>query len=137
MSAVARWEAKAGTGSSGGGGGEYLGGCLRRLVAGVRMLWEVLTGIRSRYFWRIRSASALRFSKGCSSLNLDRILVVVGEVVARMRCGGAGCSECVCLSVRRPGSALLKRSGVQAGSMTRAYCQGEGCDGVDDGRMKV
>lgn len=33
-----------------------------------------LTGMRSAYFWRIRSASALRFSKGCSSLNLDRIV---------------------------------------------------------------
>lgn len=29
--------------------------------------------MRSAYFWRIRSASALRFSKGCSSLNLDRM----------------------------------------------------------------
>ena len=35
-----------------------------------------LTGIRSAYFCRIRSASALRFSKGCSSLNLERILSV-------------------------------------------------------------
>lgn len=35
---------------------------------------ESLTGMRSLYFWRIRSASALRFSKGCSSLNLDLIL---------------------------------------------------------------
>ena len=34
-----------------------------------------LTGMRSEYFCRIRSASALRFSKGCSSLNLERILV--------------------------------------------------------------
>lgn len=33
-----------------------------------------LTGMRSAYFCRIRSASALRFSNGCSSLNLDRIL---------------------------------------------------------------
>lgn len=32
--------------------------------------------MRSRYFWRIRSASALRFSKGCSSLNLDRMVEV-------------------------------------------------------------
>lgn len=32
--------------------------------------------MRSRYFWRIRSASALRFSKGCSSLNLDRMVGV-------------------------------------------------------------
>ena len=37
----------------------------------------VHTGIRSAYFWRIRSASALRFSKGCSSLNLDRIVAAV------------------------------------------------------------
>lgn len=34
------------------------------------------TGMRSAYFWRIRSASALRFSKGCSSLNLDRMVAV-------------------------------------------------------------
>ena len=39
-----------------------------------RLKLERLTGIRSAYFWRIRSASALRFSKGCSSLNLDRML---------------------------------------------------------------
>lgn len=32
--------------------------------------------MRSEYFWRIRSASALRFSKGCSSLNLDRMVAV-------------------------------------------------------------
>jgi hypothetical protein len=31
--------------------------------------------MRSEYFWRMRSASALRFSKGCSSLNLLRILL--------------------------------------------------------------
>jgi hypothetical protein len=30
------------------------------------------TGMRSAYFWRMRSASALRFSKVCSSLNLLR-----------------------------------------------------------------
>lgn len=36
----------------------------------------MLTGMRSAYFCRIRSASALRFSNGCSSLNLDRILKV-------------------------------------------------------------
>src|SRR5688572_9807146 len=36
-----------------------------------------LTGMRSEYFWRMRSASALRFSKGCSSLNLLLILAVV------------------------------------------------------------
>jgi hypothetical protein len=29
--------------------------------------------MRSAYFWRMRSASAFRFSKGCSSLNLDRM----------------------------------------------------------------
>jgi hypothetical protein len=32
---------------------------------------EWRTGMRSAYFWRMRSASALRFSKGCSSLNLE------------------------------------------------------------------
>jgi hypothetical protein len=35
------------------------------------------TGMRSLYFWRMRSASALRFSKGCSSLNLDRMVAGV------------------------------------------------------------
>lgn len=34
----------------------------------------LLTGMRSAYFCRMRSASAFRFSKGCSSLNLDRIV---------------------------------------------------------------
>jgi hypothetical protein len=33
-----------------------------------------LTGMRSLYFCRMRSASALRFSKGCSSLNFDRMV---------------------------------------------------------------
>lgn len=41
----------------------------------------ILTGMRSAYFWRIRSASALRFSKGCSSLNLLRIMAVDVMVV--------------------------------------------------------
>lgn len=54
-----------------------------RWLVQTMMLFGGLTGMRSRYFWRIRSASALRFSKGCSSLNLDRILVEVGEAVAR------------------------------------------------------
>jgi hypothetical protein len=41
-----------------------------------------LTGMRSEYFCRMRSASALRFSKGCSSLNLERmVMVMVLEVV--------------------------------------------------------
>ena len=33
------------------------------------------TGIRSVYFCLMRSASAFLFSKGCSSLNLDFILL--------------------------------------------------------------
>lgn len=33
--------------------------------------------MRSEYFCRIRSASALRFSKGCSSLNLLRMVTVL------------------------------------------------------------
>jgi len=45
-----------------------------------------LTGMRSEYFWRMRSASALRFSKGCSSLNLLRILSGVATF-------GAGCDS--------------------------------------------
>lgn len=40
-----------------------------------------LTGIRSAYFCRMRSASALRFSSLCSSLNLERMLAVVSVVV--------------------------------------------------------
>lgn len=63
-----------------------------------------MTGMRSEYFWRMRSASALRFSKGCSSLNFDRILtdlydyfkgcgvarsvVDVVKVGSRLLCGG-------------------------------------------------
>ena len=35
-----------------------------------------LTGMRSAYFCRMRSASALRFSNGCSSLYLERILAL-------------------------------------------------------------
>lgn len=34
--------------------------------------------MRSEYFWRIRSASALRFSNGCSSLNLLLMFAVLG-----------------------------------------------------------
>lgn len=41
---------------------------------GDKRLVSPLTGIRSVYFWRMRSASALRFSKGCSSLNLERMI---------------------------------------------------------------
>lgn len=37
---------------------------------------EKRTGILSAYFCRMRSASALRFSSLCSSLNLDRMIVV-------------------------------------------------------------
>lgn len=41
-------------------------------------IWiDELTGMRSAYFCRIRSASALRFSNGCSSLNFERIVAVV------------------------------------------------------------
>lgn len=54
-----------------------------------------LTGILSAYFWRMRSASALRFSNGCSSLNLERI--VAGGVF----CGGS------CVSVAERGLVLL------------------------------
>jgi len=42
---------------------------LRRLLR----LFYPLTGIRSAYFCLMRSASALRRSNGCSSLNFDRI----------------------------------------------------------------
>lgn len=41
---------------------------------------DELTGMRSRYLERMRSASALRFSKGCSSLNLDRMAGIVADV---------------------------------------------------------
>jgi hypothetical protein len=43
-----------------------------------------LTGMRSEYFWRMRSASALRFSKGCSSLNLERMVMVLEVVVVEV-----------------------------------------------------
>jgi hypothetical protein len=38
----------------------------------------------------MRSASALRFSKGCSSLNLDRMVMVDAGEVRRGECGGLG-----------------------------------------------
>ena len=54
----------------------------------------------------MRSASALRFSNGCSSLNLDRILAVfvcgvvldvfvtaAYEIVTKMKCCVVGCSR--------------------------------------------
>jgi hypothetical protein len=41
-----------------------------------RVSIDELTGIRSAYFCRMRSASALRFSNGCSSLNFERILLL-------------------------------------------------------------
>lgn len=51
-----------------------------------------LTGIRSAYFCRIRSASALRFSNGCSSLNLDLILAMRLYVLSE-RFGKSKCSD--------------------------------------------
>lgn len=51
---------------------------------GIWVLGDVkglLTGMRSAYFWRMRSASALRFSKGCSSLNLERMAMMAGSRV--------------------------------------------------------
>jgi hypothetical protein len=59
------------------------------------MSWKLavlLTGMRSAYFWRMRSASAFRFSKGCSSLNLDRMMAVdirSGPVVVEVLCEGS------------------------------------------------
>lgn len=65
------------------------------------------TGMRSLYFWRMRSASALRFSNGCSSLNLERILGVdraSGRVYVCL--GGTGIS-----SVAREGVCEIGRGG--------------------------
>jgi hypothetical protein len=44
--------------------------------------------MRSAYFWRMRSASALRLPKGCSSLNLDRMMAVykLGDCRAGVQC---------------------------------------------------
>lgn len=58
----------------------------------VRDFESKLTGMRSAYFWRIRSASALRFSKGCSSLNLDRMAdkAIVKAGLVGMKLGKAG-----------------------------------------------
>lgn len=59
-----------------------------------------LTGILSAYFWRMRSASAFRFSNGCSSLNLERIVAGGGvvcfaeEAVCRWRREGWFCWQC-------------------------------------------
>lgn len=47
---------------------------------------ERRTGMRSAYFCRIRSASALRFSKGCSSLNFDRIFSIL--LASMFSCAG-------------------------------------------------
>ena len=57
--------------SKGSGGGE------REIDGETRRDGYGRTGMRSAYFWRMRSASALRFSKGCSSLNLERIVILV------------------------------------------------------------
>jgi hypothetical protein len=46
--------------------------------------------MRSEYFWRMRSASALRFSKGCSSLNLLRILMVCWKMERLVGCLAGG-----------------------------------------------
>jgi hypothetical protein len=52
---------------------------MRLLEGGAR------TGMRSAYFWRMRSASALRFSKGCSSLNLECMVGRQRTVGAELR----------------------------------------------------
>ena len=57
---------------------------------------ERLTGIRSAYFCRMRSASALRFSKGCSSLNLERMLIVVMSFSDGCRCASMEVDETFC-----------------------------------------
>lgn len=97
----------------------------------------VLTGIRSRYFWRMRSASALRFSKGCSSLNLDRILVGVGEDVARALCGEWWWWLLLWLCARWMGQYCcgdLERRQEYGGSLRQRSML---CDGVGDRIMKV
>lgn len=50
--------------------------CQRHLLQAVDS-GKIRTGMRSAYFCRMRSASALRFSSLCSSLNLDRMLAVI------------------------------------------------------------
>jgi hypothetical protein len=52
-----------------------------------------LTGMRSEYFCRMRSASALRFSKGCSSLNLERIFTEFAGFVGVCVSGGCRFGE--------------------------------------------
>ena len=49
--------------------------------------------MRSAYFWRIRSASALRFSNGCSSLNFARVMAA-DVIVWYWCCSGMRCSCC-------------------------------------------
>ena len=53
--------------------------------------------MRSLYFWRMRSASALRFSNGCSSLNLERMMRVVDLVVVLsvVAVGAEVCEMCL------------------------------------------
>lgn len=84
------------------------------------------TGILSLYFWRMRSASALRFSNGCSSLNLERILivsVVVDGVVCFSEMQGRGEVECACArggwlcGVEWKAEVLGKAAAVRAGDV--------------------
>lgn len=53
------------------------------------------TGMRSEYFWRMRSASALRFSKGCSSLNLLLMFAVLGGGAVEEGGDAGGCEGCL------------------------------------------
>ena len=72
---------------------DHLGNEILENIRLVQRLRGRLTGMRSAYFARIRSASALRFSKGCSSLNLDRMLTMYGAS-GRRRCMVTGAVVC-------------------------------------------
>lgn len=49
--------------------------------------------MRSAYFWRMRSASALRFSSLCSSLNFDRMMTDLKLRTGQWRDSGDGNSS--------------------------------------------
>lgn len=77
------------------------------VMFGMPLSGSGLTGMRSRYFWRIRSASALRFSKGCSSLNLERMEGILSGVVDSVGNGGVRDDKMRCGMMRVPLRLLL------------------------------
>ena len=63
------------------------------------------------YFWVMRSASALRFSNGCSSLNFGRILDCIVADVLKSQCRLSR-ESCLSLVKGRQGRVRGRRRGV-------------------------